>query len=176
MYPVYVTYQVCFLNLLVTNINQTSFHWSSLYKNNLEYSASCQEEGPSVAKGNCKQATNQPSSWTCQGASPKAMFSPLIVRKPVNPLQKIWPTRDGLGHELNGEIIKDGCHAPFWKNQLRYTRNLLHLHIFYQVIILFLIAVILSGDPFRASRGSKRSKRVTPGVCEEYFSPVLHCY
>ena len=54
------------------------------------------------------------------------MFSPLIVRKPVNPLQKIWPTRDGLGHELNGEIIKDGCHTPFWKNQLRYTRNLLH--------------------------------------------------
>ena len=47
------------------------------------------------------------------------------------------------------------------------------LHIFYHDIILFLIAVILSGDPFRASRGSKRSKRVTPGVCEEYFSPVL---
>ena len=37
------------------------------------------------------------------------------------------------------------------------------LHLFYQVIILFLIPVIRSDDPFRASSGSKRSKRVTPG-------------
>ena len=82
---------------------------------------------------------------------------------------------------LKGDTDKDGCHTPFWKNQLRYARNMLRftliysvLHLFYRFIISFLVPVIRSDDPFRALSGSKRSKRVTPAVCEEHFLPVLH--
>ena len=147
---------------------------------------------------------------------------------------------------LKGDTDKDGCHTPFWKNQLRYARNILRftliysvLHLFYHVVISFLIpddpfrassgskrspqgsarnisyqyciatsARLLPrllrhyychywcyyydyikgwnpargkggplrpfSDPFRALSGSKRSKRVNAGVCEEHFLPVLH--
>lgn len=54
-----------------------------------------------------------------------------------------------------------------------HTRNLVPftpinfvLHVFCHVIILILIPVILSGDPFRASRARSDQKGPPPQVCE----------